>query len=182
MADNYLEKKMDEHRRAAAVRPSARRLSPVGERRGYVSFKIDELRIFVTDASSEIGSAIVRRLRDGGCKVAFAAAEDKAGRALAQESGARHYPASFSGSVVGDIAKSWGGIDVLVVTDRSRMAYADAKRIILVDASPEIRRSEGVSVNAIATGGLTPAEIAHLCLFLCLKESACLSGVTLGAL
>lgn len=181
MADNYLEKKMEEHRRGAAAKAVGRRLSPLGERRGTVSFKIDELRVLVTDAGTDSGAAIVKRLREGGCKVAFASRDDKAGRELAQTSGARHYPATFNGSVTDDLARAWGGIDVIVVTDGRRVEDVGAKRAILIGVAPEILQRDDLAVNAIDPAGLTPAEIAHLCLFLCLRESACLSGVTLGA-
>lgn len=180
MADNYLEKKMEEHRRGVTAKAVGRRLSPVGERRGTVSFKIDELRVLVTDASTETGMAIVRRLREGGCKVAFVTKEEKAGRELAQSSGARYYPVSFNGSVTEDIVQAWGNIDVIVATDGERVDEAGAKKIILVGESPEIFLMRNTAVNAVDTATLTPAEVAHLCLFLCLKESACLNGVTLG--
>lgn len=180
MADNYLEKKMEEHRRGTVVK-TVRRLSPPGERRGTVSLKIDELRVLVTDASEENGAAIVKRLRYAGCKVAFASGDDKAGRNLAQESGARHYPMTFNGSVIDDIVRVWGGIDVLVVTDCSRSDDIDVNDVILIGDSPKLNRKVGRRVNAIDTTGLDPSEIAHLCLLLCLKESTCLNGVVLGS-
>ena len=179
MADNYLEKKMEEHRRGTGVK-AARKLSPTGERRGMVSLKIDELRVFVSDASTNNGAAIVRRLRDAGCKVAFASNDDKAGRNLAQASGTRHYPTTFKGSVVDDIVKIWGGIDVLVATDNIRIDNVDVESVILIDKSPGIMHRGDIRVNAINTTGLTSHEISHLCLLLCLKDSACINGVVLG--
>ena len=71
MADNYLEKKMEEYRSGALSKPAARRLSPTGERPGTVSFRIDQLRVLVTDASDDVGRAVVRKLRGAGCRVAF---------------------------------------------------------------------------------------------------------------
>lgn len=180
MADNYLEKKMEEYRRGAVVK-AARKLSPTGERRGMISLKIDELRVFVTDASTDNSAAIVRRLREAGCKVAFVCGDDKAGRNLAQASGARHYPTIFKGSVTEDMVKTWGGIDVLIVTNGRQSDNVDAESVILLDKSPEIISRNGRRVNAVNTTGLTPHEVAHLCLLLCLKESACISGVVLGA-
>ena len=82
MADNYLEKKMEEYRSGVLSRPYARRVSLTGSRPGTVSFKIDPLRVLVTDASDDVGRAVVTRLREAGCRVAFACADDKAGRAL----------------------------------------------------------------------------------------------------
>ena len=181
MADNYLEKKMEEHRRGTAVKPPRRRLSPIGERPGMVSFKIEQLRVFVTVASTEYGAAIVRRLSEAGCKVAFTSEDDKTGRELAQTSGARHYPSTFKGSVVDDMEKVWGGIDALIVANSEYISDVKLYRIILIDVLPENIDKKDTNLNAIITKELTPSEVAHLCLLLCLKESTCLKGVVLGA-
>lgn len=180
MADNYLEKKMEEHRRGT-VRTVARSLSPVGERRGTVSFKIDDLRVLVTDGDSDCGAATVRRLREAGCKVAFVAADNRTGRNLAQAVGARHYPASFSGDVAEDLFKAWGGIDVAVVCGTGRSGVEAAKRIVLISEAPDLLPVKDKTVNAVDPRGLKPSEVAHLCLLLCLKDSECLNGVCLGA-
>lgn len=180
MADNYLEKKMEEHKRGTSLK-TPRILSPIGERPGMVSFKIDQLRVFVTDASTEIGTAVVRRLREAGCKVAFVSSDDKSGRNLAQASGARHYPRGFRGSVVDDIAEAWGGIDVMVVDSGGAMDdNVNVENVILIGESPRVICREGIRINAIDTTSLCAREVAHLCLLLCLKESACLNGVSLG--
>ena len=182
MADNYLEKKMEEHRRGTAARSVARRLTPVGERRGSVSFKIGELRILVDDASPETGRAIVRRLREAGCKVAFSADDERAGRSLAQSSGARFYPSSFGDSVYGDLVKIWGGVDMLITSGLTQIDSVDVKRVIVVSESSEVAHAADYCINTVCTKHLTSGEIAHLCLLLCLSESACLDGVCLGRL
>lgn len=185
MADNYLEKKMEEHRRGGIVKSNARRLTPGGDRPGTVSFRIEPLRIFVTDGSFDYAPAIICRFRDAGCKVAFFSADEKNGRELAQKSGARFYPASFAGSISDDIAKVWGGLDALVVTDGKmpdNVNIEELKRVIVVVDNPElplVESRDGLTVNAIDIKSRTAAEVAHLCLVLCLNASDCINRVIL---
>ena len=182
MADNYLEKKMDEHRRGAAVSPVRRRLSLTGERPGSVSLKIEPLRVLVSDVADEYAAAVVRKLRDAGCRVAFVSSDDKAGRALAQSTGSRYYPSSLGDGAAADLAATWGGLDAVIFTGASAMpASVDQsalKRVITVAPDPAlaaIAPHDGLTVNAVATSGRTPADTAHLCLLLCLTASTCLN-------
>ena len=183
MADNYLEKRMEEHRRSASVKPAVIRRTPIGDRIGTVSFKIDPLRVLVTDGESDHASAIICRLREAGCKVAFVSADDKGGRALAQKSGARFYPCSFSGSVADDLEKTWGGVDAVVLTDGNMPADVDAEKLCRVVAVgenptlPPVERHVGLTVNGIDVGSRTAADVAHLCLVLCLKASECVDSL-----
>lgn len=181
MADNYLEKKMDEYRRGMAVKPTRRHLTPSGNRPGTVSMKIEALRVLVTDAANDFSAAIVRRLREVGCRVAFVSADDKAGRTLAQATGSRYYPSSFVNSAVADLTDAWGGLDAVIITDGSMPRDVDLsalKRMITVGSDPavaELTHRDGMTVNAVSTGGRTPADVAHLCLLLCLTASDCLN-------
>ncbi len=185
MADNYLEKKMDEYRRSSAAPAVKRRLSPSGERPGVVSLRIAPLRVLVTDVSDDYAAAIVRRLREAGCRVAFVAADDKAGRALSQSTGSRYYPASLAPGAVTDVAKAWDGCDAVVFTDSSMpqgVDWAELKRVIAVGADPRlpnVPRHDGMTVNGVSTVGRTPADVAHLCLLLCLTDSLCLTGLVM---
>ena len=48
-------------------------------------------------------------------KVAFTSGDPKGSSILAQRTGARYYPSSFTlDAIVGDIAERWGDIDVVV--------------------------------------------------------------------
>lgn len=181
MADNYIEKKMEEHRRAASVKPMMRRVTPVGDRAGTVSFKIDPLRVLVTEGSEDHSAAVICRLREAGCRVAFVSADDKGGRLLAQKSGARFYPASFGGSVAEDLEKAWGGLDAVVVTD-GLMPYGvnvgGLRRVIVIGDNPELPSVEccdGLTVNGVNISGRSASDVAHLCLILCLNASDCIN-------
>lgn len=183
MADNYLENKMDEYRRGAAAKTVKRHLSPSGTRPGTVSLKIEPLRVLVTDVSDDYGAAIVRQLRDAGCRVAFVCGDDKSGRALSQSTGSRYYPASLGGSTVADLTAAWGDLDAVVITGAAPMPAAidpsALKRVITVAPNPtlaDLSQRDNLTVNAVSTSGRAPADIAHLCLLLCLSGSECLDG------
>ena len=93
MADNYLENKMEEHRRAAGG-ALPRRYSPLGQKRGTACFELGEKAVFVAGCatSPEVAKAIVGALGGAGLRVAFVWDDMKAGRALAQTTSTRHYP------------------------------------------------------------------------------------------
>lgn len=188
MADNYLEKKMEEYRSGALSRTNVRRKPISGEQSGSVRMKIDMLRVIVTDGAGEYAPAIIGRLREAGCKVAFRSDDEKGGRALAQKSGARFYPASFTGCVAADLTKVWGGVDAVVVTDGVITEGVDRgtlKRIISVGTAPDLSIAESwgtATVNGIDISGFTPSDAAHLCLMLCLTDSSCINGMVFRSL
>lgn len=118
MADNYLEKKMEEHRagRGVSYRP---KLTPTGKRQGELTVKFPPRRVFVTGGASGIGRAIVKAFCDAGCRVAFCDIDSKAGTRTAQSLGARFYPVDVTdtGSLeacMRSIFEVWGDIDILV--------------------------------------------------------------------
>lgn len=178
MADNYLEKKMEEHRQGAMRKPLAHRLSPAGNRRGTVALKIDELRVLVDGSvSTEMIAAIVRKLRNAGCRVAFVSGEDRFGRELSQSTGSRFYPKSTAGNLIADIKNAWGGIDVVIAgPDSDMFRYEDLNplRLMEIGETPDsniYEKGKDMTVNYIATKGLTSENVAHLCLLLCLADS-----------
>lgn len=93
MADNYLENKMEEHRRAPSPALS-RRYSPLGVKAGTACLSFGRKRIFVTGCSSapDVAEAAVKALGATGSTVFFLWDDLKRGRALAQSSSTRHIP------------------------------------------------------------------------------------------
>ncbi|MDE6854643.1 MAG: hypothetical protein K2J38_06255 [Muribaculaceae bacterium] len=137
MADNWLEKKMEEHR--SGSRPAARRLSPAGTRRGTATFDFGIRRFFVTGCGTAPGvtEAVVRALSGTGSLVAFVWDDVTGGRRLAQAASARHYPyasertgearAAFAadGPVDADIEVSAGSVTVRAQWGVSRVTASD---------------------------------------------------------
>ncbi|MDE5785756.1 MAG: hypothetical protein K2H98_04410 [Duncaniella sp.] len=115
MADNYLEKKMEEHRsRMAAGASRRRRHVPVT---GAGPLVFPERRILVSGEGYPWLNEMVTALRAAGHRVAFM---DPAGNALAQATGARCYPWTSDrlADAESDILKHWGGLDITVSATR----------------------------------------------------------------
>lgn len=180
MADNYLEKKMEEHRLAATTKSYSKRTTPSGDRPGTLSVKFAPLRVLVTDGATAEGEAIVKRLGAAGCRVAFISSDVKQGRALSQISGSRFYPMSAAESVCEDIESKWGGIDAIILTgeDASNAPAVQVPqgciRVIAAGCNatlPDFAVPDRATVNALDTTGLEPADCAQFCLYLCLPSS-----------
>ncbi len=93
MADNYLEKKMEEHRRAPSPALS-RRYSPLGVKAGTACLPFGRKRILVRGCNTapEAAEAAVKALGATGSTVFFIWNDLKRGRELAQASATRHIP------------------------------------------------------------------------------------------
>lgn len=118
MADNYLERKMQEYREGKTRKVASSRLS-LGNKPGYLSVKFPSRRVFVTGGASGIGRAIVEAFRHADCRVAFCDKDVKKGTATAQATGARFYPvdvvdANALSSAVDDVIAKWGDIDIII--------------------------------------------------------------------
>ena len=92
MADNYLEKRMDDLRRGN--RPGAYRpkLTPSGVVTGKLQVAFPPRRVLVTGGASGIGRAIVEAYCTAGCRVAFVDTDMEAGRSTASATGSRFIP------------------------------------------------------------------------------------------
>lgn len=95
MADNYLEKRMEELQRMKQGRPMTTRRSGNGRGNGNApkaKGALHNKRVFVTGGAHGIGESMVKAFRDAGCRVAFCDKDRKRGAATAQAYGARFYP------------------------------------------------------------------------------------------
>ncbi len=106
MADNYLEKKFEEHNRMPSSRPKATK--PVKPR-----------RVFVTGGANGIGRAIVHSLRVAGNTVAFCDIDKEAGEELARSTGTLFYRVDVRNAVelegcLAQLVERWGDIDAVV--------------------------------------------------------------------
>lgn len=118
MADNYLEKKMEEHLKGQ--KPTYRhKTTPSGNKPGNISFKFPPCRVFVTGGASGIGASIVSAYREAGCRVAFCDADSKKGAATAQRTGAQFHPVDVTDADALEaclirVIDTWGDIDIIV--------------------------------------------------------------------
>lgn len=177
MADNYLENKMEEHRRAQASGRPAQSYKGA-PRRQIFNEHFERRRIFVCDGLSERGQAIVRRLSESGARVAFTGADVREGTALAQSCGARFYPveavsAASVSEALGALGEVWGGVDVIVSPSAEFDGEGEA-RLITYESD-----DDGVSSRrhtVIDAPSLTAAELARIVLFAALESSDSLAG------
>lgn len=118
MADNYLERKMEEYRAGALSKPK-RHLSPTGNRRGKLTIDFPSRRVYVTGGASGIGAAIVKAFCDAGCRVAFCDKDKDKGAETAQRCGAQYHPLDVTDTSaleasLAKVRKAWGDIDIVV--------------------------------------------------------------------
>lgn len=108
MADNYLERKMEELR-------SGKRVAVAGVRtgKGMLSFPLPEKRVLVVGSGPQgLITAICGDFSRVGCKVALISDDS-----LPQIEGIRHYRA-VAAEAFGNLLKAWRDVDVMILVDR----------------------------------------------------------------
>ncbi len=106
MADNYLEKKFEEHLNASS--------KPVAKRR-----VVHERKALVTGGAKGIGREIVRSLRVAGHKVAFCDIDEVQGRETALRTGADFYRVDIADAeayraFLRELIAKWGTVEIIV--------------------------------------------------------------------
>lgn len=171
MADNYLEKKMEEHR-LGSVRPKERR-SPTGNRPGSVLLPVVAKNSFVVggDDLSPVLQICARALRSTGCRTAFCCTDRVFGSKTAQSDALQYYPISedTSENINAAIAKAESNLGHLDVVVR----YIDGE--ILIDMAGRISR---VRAAEMCPKAIFSMSASRLLLYLLLPQSKdiCLSG------
>ena len=117
MADNYLEKRIEEYRSgrlAARSRTSASMRAP--RRVNQLSLTYPPMTvIMIADTLDSLVTEAVAAFTAVGCKVAFTSTDTKGSTALAQRSGARFYPKNvYIGDIFSDVTSRWGVPEVVV--------------------------------------------------------------------
>jgi hypothetical protein len=117
MADNYLEKKMEDY---LNPRRTARHVSA---RKGALAAR----RALVAGGSVGAVAPIVEALVARGCRVAFCCPAAREGTSLAQRLGARFYPmdvaeADAADICLDDLMACWGGVDALIAAEPDRLS------------------------------------------------------------
>lgn len=119
MADNYLEKRMDDYRSGRLGRPvsvAARRSRPGAVNELSVAFP--PMRILVVSRGlSVLAAEVVRLSRSLGLATALCSEAGREAMALSQSVGARLYTTSDPSAVAADLGRHWGGVDVVMTED-----------------------------------------------------------------
>lgn len=208
MADNYLEKKFEEH---FASRKSTARRSPASLRTvkpDHIQIHFPPRRVFVTSSAGEIANDIIEAFRKANCSVAFCDTDYKRGTATAQRLGARFYPISNADAQIidralADAAALWGGMDIIVNMNDAETLSACASRLAQMHESHDVLSRYGriISISddqcveahtlslaktlnhlGITANCIAPTagNIASLCIYLALPESILVNGRCIG--
>lgn len=170
MADNYLERRMEDYRRGVQSRPRQTSRAP----------RCSSLKILAAATPDETLAAILAPLVQGGHRVAITAPRSSAATETAQRCGARLFPDDYSLAEILDCYE--GSTDALLIyrhTDPAGIArrWLDARRIlpeqprhgrIVLMESPaadladlaEAAAEAGVTVNEIVAGKASAKVLA----------------------
>lgn len=119
MADNYLEKRMEDYR-AGKLAPKRQVVHvPVAKKSGDFCLSFDSMNVIVLGGCFELASAVVEAFRKVDCRVALCHTDEKNCRGLSQRSGCRYYPFDPCDEerrdyMVDDVEARWGGVDVVI--------------------------------------------------------------------
>lgn len=154
MADNYLEKKMEEYR-SGVPRP-ARKLTPSGHKPGYAILPYKIKTAFIkADKTGIILDTIARSIRDTGCRVAVSCPD---GNALAQKLSCAYVPVGEKS--LETICSKWGEVELLIEVAGTTVSLS------LGRGNSTIYKSENIDVETYAK------RAAELCIYLSLPDSA----------
>ena len=134
---------MEDLRSGRLVADTARTRAKTPARNPHrLSVVFPEMRILVADGLSDFGKALVKAFRSVGMKVAFCATDATEGRRFAQESGARSCNATRPDTVLADILKARGGLDLIVKEyDGTKRPVAQKPTTVFRRHSPSTRHS-----------------------------------------
>lgn len=147
MADNYLEKRMEEYRAGKLAPKSQRHAAGAAVRKpGDLTLSFPQMNALVLADDAGWAGAVCRAFRKADFRVAFCLTDSRNGNRIAQTSGCRFYPHDPSDSLrlcvtLDDLVERWGGIDVVVdLRGLGQDDYDDAVRIaplLLVHSHPD---------------------------------------------
>lgn len=147
MADNYLEKKMDDYRRGVNRSP---RRSVVSSPAGVQELAIEPGRVALFVEDYVLLEVLVTTFRRYRFRVAFAWSDRRAGASLAQSSGALYVPVDDAASVDGlrflidTVDKRWEGVDAFITDIPACVnSLSDGVRV-----APDIKNVKKVLVTA----------------------------------
>ncbi len=142
MADNFLEKRMDDYR-------------------GVLNLKFPSGRVLILGADCPTGQALIRCYVDAGWSVVFTANNPADGTHTAQNYGGRFYPLSLS-EIATDLEQKGEAVDVLVALGTMPIEFPmEVRRKILItseETSPQ--------PNLATIHGNSPAQAAMLAIIL----------------
>lgn len=159
MADNYLEKKMEEHQRGGVAAYTPRR-TVSGRKAGFamLPFDIDKAFVFASEAGG-LTQKIVAELRETGCRVALAGVSVKDMQALSMRMGCASISIPDYGKALETISAKWGEPELRIRINAGHVLLElgrGTSQIIKAETTPESEFSR---------------RAAQLCVYLALPDS-----------
>lgn len=179
MADNYLENKMEEHRRSRAVATYRSKRSQNTISFGSYKTDLAQRHVVVDINRQSLCSAVVSRMAAAGCRVAFTTDDIAFGRRLAQSSGSRFYPSYTIDRMIDDVCVHWGSADLLICDKPIQVEHNDGgsrKTIIVSSDNQQNTQSCDITIDCNAELGLSVDNIASLCVYLCCQDSIAINA------
>lgn len=191
MADNYLEKRMDDYRRGVN-KTSSRRYHNNTPSNKLIAVAPQRMMLLIED--KELLAALLSEFAGvTELKVAFAGSDSKEGNRLAQACGAlfvgvKGYDCHCIGEARDVIAQRWGGIDT-VITDRPDCAgLPEIRRTILYAANKSDISDSGTDTKGNVAKVILPEapydcrSIAKMTMLLLTPQAAVISTIEMGAM
>lgn len=205
MADNYLEKKMEElHSGKCFIKGKNSTLPTYA---GKAVFDFPVRRVIIVGNDEGYGETAALRFLKMGCRVAFFDNDKENGNKLAHDNGARYHEVDVSdpNSVkksFSDLLKAWRDVDIVIMTcgvDENIISVVatdwkvhknrypipsdyGGRFIIYGDISPDkfsFLNEFGIRTNTINKENRSPRDIADITVLLSLKESSILNNLNL---
>lgn len=116
MADNFLEKKMEElHRGSFSQKP---RYSSA-PRKGFIQFPFPPRNVIISDIDTNVATPIIELFIKQNCKVAFISSDTETGNKLAYSKGVRFISASPDQpetmmAAFDNVIKAWREVDIVI--------------------------------------------------------------------
>ncbi len=205
MADNYLEKKMEDLRSGRLTQTAGRRAA---SQKGVWCVDFPCRRVLVTDGACAAGMAVITEFCRTGCKVAFFAKDAAAGKEIAAATGARFVLCDLAErdsmtKAVDGLVKAWRDIDIvinmaaeptdelleIIASHRDKLPYpndfggrwidvASSAAAGLIPEMEETAAKYGMTVNRViaAEECASGLTVARLCVFLSAPGSEMIDG------
>lgn len=119
MADNYLERRMEDLR-SGRLAASSRVASPTGPRKGYLSMPFPMRRVLVVGDIRGLGRHIATAFVKAGCNTAVFDPDKAEGERLAHDHGVRFHCVDLSdpeeiSKAMANLFKAWSDLDIIII-------------------------------------------------------------------